>query len=107
MVQLLSLSPTPTLTSAALCHQDCAVRLRLSGELDWAAAGLKEERGFCCFKLLPVSGSPTAAVALDLTVALGSRLQLFSPVSLRTGLGVRSAAPAEAEPRLCEASLGF
>lgn len=45
MVQLLSLSPTPTLTYVVLCHQDSAIRLCLSGELDREAAGLKEERG--------------------------------------------------------------
>lgn len=45
--------------------------------LDGEAAGLEGGEGLVSSCSLPVSGSLTSAVALDLMVSLGFRLQLF------------------------------
>lgn len=95
MGKLLSLSPTPNYPYAALCHWDSANHLSSlpAGSLlgsayvrSWTGRLQgRRRRGACSFLFLPVSGSPTAAMALDLTMVLGSRLQLISD-TFRTGL---------------------
>lgn len=52
-------------------------RLCQYGVLDGEAAGLEGGEGLVSSCLLPVSASLTSAVALDLMVSLGFRLQLF------------------------------
>lgn len=67
--------------------------------LDGEAAGLEGGEGLVSSCSLPVSGSLTSAVALDLMVSLGFRLQLFFFFdTLRTSLIVplRSTSPGSA-----------
>lgn len=97
-VQLSSVSSTLTLPYASLCHWDSANHissLPAGSPLGPAYLGRgvgklqgRRRRGASSFLFLPVSGSPMMAVALDLTVALGFRLQLFVADAFRTSLTV-------------------
>lgn len=90
VVQLLSLSHTPTLPYAALYLWDSASPLPswpaafLLGSASpvrgagWGGCRLAGRQGLVRSSLHPASGSPTAAVTLELTVAPASRFQHFS-----------------------------